>query len=315
MERELIDWLSREFGTTRYARLGIGDDCAVLPAGTSDLVVTCDVICDGVHFQSAQHSPEQIGYKALAVNLSDLAAMGAMPRCATVSLVIPRTVDIDYVKRLYAGIKPLSLRYQTDICGGDTTVWPGRLAIAVSAIGLAPAAGCWRIDGATAGDRILVTGRLGGSILGKHMCFEPRCDFASRWRDSGLVSACTDISDSLGLDLAKIARASGVGFEISAEAVPVSAAARQRSDALLHQTSAVQHALQDGEDFELIVIASPGNAVQLQHDTPAEIGLADIGQITADREEYWLLQDGVRRPLIPAGFEHRLGDPLTGESE
>ncbi len=318
MERKLIDWLAGKYGSTRHARLGIGDDCAVLPADCGELVVTCDVVCDGVHFQSDRHTPEQIGHKALAVNLSDLAAMGATPGWATVALVIPETAELDHVKRLYAGMEPLAEQFDIEICGGDTTVWRGNLVISITAIGVAPVAGVWRVDGAKPGDRILVTGLLGGSILGRHLTFLPRCDFAARWRDSDLINACTDISDSLSLDLAKIARASGVGFEIEASNIPVSAAARELAgrDAKSGNgaVSATDRALCDGEDFELIVIASPEAAARLQRETSADIGLSDIGQITGQCNEYFLLDEGRRRHLVPTGFEHKFGrNPAPGK--
>ncbi len=303
MERELIRWLASEFNPPRYALLGIGDDGAILPGRGGDLVVTCDAICDNVHFRQDEHSPERIGRKALAVNLSDLAAMGARPRCATVSLVIPRRTSLEYVKRLYAGIKPLANRFQLDICGGDTTVWEGPLILSVSAVGEAPPGGCWRIDGAQPGDRILVTGQFGGSILGRHLDFEPRCTVADLWGDSGLVHACTDATDSLGLDLAKIAEASGVGFEIVAESIPVAEAAHQFAKAR-GKESPLSHALQDGEDFELVIAASPDDASRLLRDTPPEIPLTDIGEFTAARE-LWLVEDGVRHRFIPVGFEHQ----------
>ncbi len=304
MERELVDWLTAEFGTCRYARLGIGDDCAILPSSSLDTILTCDAICDGVHFLSTQHSPEQIGYKALAVNLSDLASMGATPRCVTISLVIPCSHTLEYVKRLFAGMRPLVDLFHVDICGGDTTVWDGGLVVSVSAIGSAPVRGAWRIDGAQPGNRILVTGRFGGSLLGHHLSFLPRCDFAKQWRETGWIQACTDVSDSLGIDLAKVARASGTGFVIDAKSIPVSNAAIQLAG-VDPTTSALDHALCDGEDFELIVIAHPDHAVVLIEETPWQIGLTDIGVITSE-PGFYITQGNENKPFQPNGYEHRL---------
>jgi thiamine-monophosphate kinase len=285
--------------------VGIGDDAAILPPSETPLVWTCDAVCDGVHFRSTEHEPEQIGYKALAACLSDLAAMGAAPAWATVTLVLPRCLTLDYVKRLYAGMRPLADRWNMDICGGDTTVWDGGLAVSAAAAGYAPAGGCWRLDAAKPGDRILVTGSLGGSILGRHLSFVPRCDFASRWANRGLVRACTDISDSLSMDLAKLATASGTGFEIDADAIPVSDDARRLAESL-HDTSPLDHALSDGEDFELIVIAPPQSAQLLLAETNEEMPLTDIGVVQAGGA-FRIRRDGRVQDLHVCGWQHEFG--------
>lgn len=309
MESELIRWLASEFNPPRHALTGIGDDAAVLPVGNGELVVTCDTICDGVHFRIDQHSPEQIGRKALAVNLSDLAAMGATPLAATVSLVLPRQLTLEYVKRLYAGMRPLADQFQCDICGGDTNVWDGPLVLSVSAFGSSPPGGTWHFSTARAGDRILVTGQFGGSILGKHLSFQPHCAFAAAWRESGLVRACTDVTDSLGLDLAKMATASGVGFVLRSECIPLAPAANKlaQRDSL----TALDHALRDGEDFELIVAASPASAARLLAES-RDIPLADIGEFTGEPE--FRLISGERVQLFePIGYRHQLGESPAGD--
>lgn len=303
MERELIEWLRAEFPVPRHARLGIGDDCAILPPAQAEWAITCDSICDQVHFDSAQVTPEQIGRKALAVNLSDLAAMGALPRVVVVSLTLPRTADLAYVQRLYRGMGELIDRYQLDICGGDTTVAAGPLVISLTALGELAETGAWRIDQAQSGDRILVTGQLGGSLAGHHLDFEPRVDFARQWRDTPHVRCCTDISDSLSLDLAKVARASGTGFELDSARIPLAPAAAFRSQETGHPP--LHHALFDGEDFELLVVATPENAAVLVENTPGDPGLTEIGRITAGPD--YLLRTAQRvDPLQPAGYEHRL---------
>ncbi|MGI9517922.1 MAG: thiamine-phosphate kinase [Pirellulaceae bacterium] len=303
MERQLVQWLKDHFGDPVFAKIGIGDDCAVLPATAADCILTADVICDGTHFQSSEHSPEQIGRKALAVNLSDLAAMGAEAKTAIVSMTIPRSRNFDYVQRLFLGMQPLLERYNVEIAGGDTTVWDGALLISVTALGLAPQAGAWTISGAKPGDRILVTGAFGGSIRGHHLEFEPRLDFARQWRESGSVNACTDVSDSLSLDLAKIAEASGVGCEIDAERIPVSEA----SDAVARTSSLspLRHALSDGEDFELIVAVSPEHVDQMIRETDSAIHVTDIGCFT-DGEQLTLIESGQRKPLDVSGYIHVL---------
>jgi thiamine-monophosphate kinase len=303
MERELIHWLEREFSGCRHAILGIGDDAAVIRRTGDDIVMTSDAICDGVHFLSAVHEPERIGYKALAAAMSDLACMGAEPLAATISLTLPDSATLAWTQRMFVGMKRLVERFGVDICGGDTTIWSGKLIISVSVIGVAPPGGAWRINTARPGDRILVTGEFGGSLLGKHLDFEPRFDFSKRWRDSGLVRACTDVTDSLGLDLAKVARASAAGFVIDSRRIPVSPAAKEM--ARQSGKDALRHALEDGEDFELLVIASPDAAKQLLVGTATPPGLVDIGEVLGEPGLFIMDEHGVQQQFTPHGFEHR----------
>ena len=304
MERELIHWLEREFSNCRQTLIGIGDDAAVIRRPAGDIVMTTDAICDGVHFLSEVHEPERIGYKALAAALSDLACMGAEPLAATVSLTLPDSATLDWAKRLFAGMKRLVERFGVDISGGDTTIWSGKLILSVSAIGVAPPGGAWRIDTAQPGDRILVTGAFGGSLLGRHLDFEPRFEFSRQWRNSRLVRACTDVTDSLGLDLAKVARASGAGFVIDSRKIPLAPAAHEMANRS-GTHNVMKHALEDGEDFELVVIAAPEAASRMIAGTPTPPGLVDIGEIRRDTALLLLDEEGGENPFTPRGFEHQ----------
>ncbi len=309
MEKQLIHWLASYIGRVEDCPIGIGDDAAVLRSDPRQTVFCTDAICDGVHFRSDLHSPEEIGRKALAVNLSDMAAMGAAPRAAVVSLVLPDTSTLDYVKRLFHGMRPLAESYDVHICGGDTTVWPGKLSITVALVGVAPAAGVWRIDTAQAGDTIVVTGEFGGSILGHHLDFEPRCRVAQHWVEQDVIHAATDVSDSLSLDLHKMATASGLGFEIRAEQIPIAPAANELANRSAgsgaRQLAPLEHALCDGEDFELILAVDPGDAHQLIRPSPAYgAKLTVIGKFTATRD-YVLIKDNRQTELPATGFRHQ----------
>ncbi len=301
VEKRIIEWLSQQFGATKFAKIGIGDDCAVLPAIDGELVLTCDAICDGVHFLSDELTAEQIGRKALAVNLSDLASMGATAKAAIVSMTLPKSFSFPQVQQLFHGMRTLAEQFDVEICGGDTTVWDGKLVVSVTAMGVAPAVGAWQMSGAKPGDEILVTGQFGGSILKQHWACQPRLDFAKQFAALDLVEACTDVSDSLGLDLASVANASSVGFEIHANAIPVSNDAHRLAER--SGKSALQHALCDGEDFELILAVKPQHVPSLIQQ--ANIPLTSIGHFT-NEPEYWIVQDGQRSKFEPDGYEHKL---------
>jgi thiamine-monophosphate kinase len=304
MEKVLIQWLKERYGESGFARIGIGDDCAVLPAAAAELVVTCDAICEGVHFRSQELTPRQIGRKALAVNLSDLASMGAEAKTVLVSLTLPSCSSLTFAQSLYQGMDPLARRYGVGICGGDTTVWSGHLVISVTALGLATAGGPWTVDGARPGDHIVVTGEFGGSILKRHWAFEPRLDFARQWGpQSGVVHACTDVSDSLGVDLVKIARASRTGLELDLNSIPVSNDAAR----LAGRTgkTPLEHALSDGEDFELVLAVAPDAWPRLRSQTLSGLRLTCIGRFTEDRR-LLAIENGRPVPFQPSGFEHRM---------
>ena len=305
MEKSLIQWLQQQFGATRFATVGIGDDCAVLPRTDREWVVTCDAICEGVHFHSSQLSLQDIGRKALAINLSDLASMGAHAKTALFSLALPRSSHLDDAKKLFTGMAALAAKYDVEIVGGDTVTWDQGLVISITAMGTAPSTGAWLISNAKPGDQILVTGDLGGSILSQHALFEPRLAFAQQWSEAdGIIRACTDISDSLGVDLTKMAKASGVGFEIDLQSVPIAADAYVL--AKTSQRTALQHAISDGEDFELIIVVAPEAVDKILSETK-DIPLTRIGEFTESTE--WLAKRaGVSEVFQPVGYEHSMGD-------
>lgn len=253
MEREFIEWLRERHKESKHCdklQIAIGDDAAVFSPAQHDLVVASDSIADGTHFDCSKHSLRRIGRKAIAVNLSDVASMGGRAKYATLSFFVPRCFSIEEVKEIFNGAADIADSYSVTIIGGDTNSWDGRLVVGANVIGECRNVP-WKIGNAKPGDAILVTGCFGGSILGHHLDFEPRCDLANHFSASGAIHAATDVTDSLSIDLAQMCRLSGVGAEIELANVPISdAASRLAKDG--SQRKPIEHALYDGEDFELL---------------------------------------------------------------
>lgn len=305
MESEFIDWLRKRLPVHRDLTPGIGDDAAVLQlAGTDRSVLTADLLTDGVDFELAKIDPRRAGRKALAVNLSDLAAMAARPLASIITLALPRAGALELAKALYEGLIPLAERYDLAIAGGDTNAWDGPLVVSVTLVGEVTERGPLLRSGARPGDAVLVTGRFGGSRLGHHLDFEPRVrealELASRWT----LSAGIDVSDGLSLDLSRVAEASGCGAVVELDKVPVAEAAGRWAEKLDDGSTALDHALADGEDFELILAVPPEAAAEMVATQPLECGLAQIGRFVAEPGLWQVDQSGARRPLTPRGFEH-----------
>ncbi len=306
MEKEFVDWLRLNFrsGDERIV-LGPGDDAAILNPRDAELVVSTDSIADGVHFETARHQLADIGHKAMAVNLSDLAAMGARPFVATVNLFCPHDLKLPQVKQLYAAMSSTALRYGTTIVGGDTNRWHGPLQISATILGTpwpGEGDGFWRMDTGKPGDWIVVSGRFGGSLSGKHLNFEPRVELAREIRNRCQVHAATDVTDSLAMDLSQLAHQSHCGFIIQQERIPVSPAA-----AKLAGTSGLtplDHALYDGEDFELIFCIPPEQAPQLVDDWKDDTPLTHIGYLTDDASCLMQATDGQPQELEIRGYVH-----------
>jgi thiamine-monophosphate kinase len=242
----------------------------------------------------------QIGRKAMGVNLSDIAAMAGVPVAAVVSVGLPRRGGRTLAEELYLGLRDMADAFDTAIIGGDTNSWDGPLVINVTLLGEATQRGAVRRKGARAGDWLLVTGPLGGSILGKHLNFTPRVREALALHEAAPLHAMIDISDGLAADVAHLGSESGVGVVLRADAIPVADAARALDDG----RSPLEHALSDGEDFELLFAVSPSDAQNLLR-TPPIAGLAVIGECVAEIG-LWLEEKGQRRPLPPLGYVHAL---------
>ena len=315
LENELLEWLHRNLPQHQRLAVGLGDDGAVIAPSNDDAmhrwsgstVVTTDLLTDGVDFLLDDVRPQQIGHKALGVNLSDLAAMAAKPVAAFVSLAVPRPgtlliSDLALAKGLYYGMLPLAQRFNLTIAGGDTNSWEGSLAISITAVGETTEQGPLTRSGGQAGDQLLVTGTLGGSILGRHLHVEPRVDEALLLHGRYEVHAGIDVSDGLALDTSRLARASGLGAVLDIDALPLSTAAYQLSEQ--DGRSATEHALGDGEDFELVLAVPTKDAEQMLHEQPLEIEITRIGELVEQAGLWQRGDDQELVPLEPSGFQH-----------
>jgi thiamine-monophosphate kinase len=257
---------------------------------------------EGTCFRLAEAGPRLVGRKALAVNLSDLAAMAGRPVAAVISVALPRQGGRALAEELYLGAREMADAFATAIVGGDTNSWDGPLVISVALLGEATARGPVRRDGARPGDWLLVTGPLGGSIRGKHLTFRPRVEEALKLHAAADIHAMIDISDGLAADVGHLAEESRCGAVLRAEAVPIA------PDAYLLQDSRppLEHALSDGEDFELVLALAPDDARRLVQAQPvAGIQLVHIGECV--EQGFWLEEKGQRQPLVPKGYVHPIG--------
>jgi thiamine-monophosphate kinase len=305
MEAELIAYLRRRIGSHPSLRLGIGDDAAVLcMGGAEECVMTVDMLMDHVDFELAAADPRRVGRKALAVNLSDLAAMAARPLAGVVALALPRAGGMALAVDLYEGLLPLAEQYGLAIAGGDTNSWDGPLVLSVTLLGRPGRRGPLLRSGARPGDRILVTGSFGGSILGRHFDFSPRVDEAVLLHERYGLRAGIDASDGLSLDLARLAEESGCGAELATAAIPIAEAARRLAQQRGDGSTPLDHALSDGEDFELILAVAPEEAARALAEQPLGVPLTEIGRFVAERGLWQLDESGGRRPLAPQGYLH-----------
>lgn len=304
MESDFVDWLRGRIARKPTVSVGIGDDAAVLDLSTRRCVICTDMLMDGVDFLLSECPPRLVGRKALAVNLSDIAAMAARPVAAVVSLAIGRSTSVDVLKEVYEGLLELADETGTAVIGGDTNSWDQPLAISITVFGEPASKGVLTRDGAQAGDAIVVTGSFGGSILGRHLDFTPRIEEALKLHAEFELHACMDVSDGLSLDVHRMARASGCGAVLDLATLPISDAAHQLSARADDPLTPLEHALCDGEDFELILAVPAHEAERLVQEQPLNIPLTRIGEFT--REDGLWQQDasGKRGTLQPRGYMH-----------
>jgi len=262
------------------------------------------MLTDQVDFDLSKVDPRRTGRKALAANLSDLAAMAAKPLAGVVALALPRQGAMALAVALYEGMLPLAEQYDLAIAGGDTNSWDGPLAISITLLGAVTPRGPLRRDGAKPGDHILVTGSFGGSILGRHLDFEPRVREALELHARYDLHAGIDVSDGLSLDLAHILEESRCGAVIDIDAVPIADDARRLAERLADGSTPLEHALCDGEDFELVLAAPAAEAMKMLHEQPLPVPIADIGEFVAEPGLWQIDRSGVRRPLVPRGWQH-----------
>ena len=294
--------------------LGIGDDCAVMPSGDGELIYSTDMLMEGVHFLRYAASPEDIGWKSLAVNLSDIAAMGGTPIATFLSIALPKDVQGEWAEKFIAGYAQLSNKFKVPLLGGDTTSSLRDIAINVGVLGRAPYGKSLKRSGAIAGQKIYVTGYLGDSagglqaILNKwdktpeveylihsHIKPIPQIETGQALMNTGLVGAMMDISDGIASDLRHILKASGAGALIHLDRIPMSENLKLACEK--YNMNAHALATGGGEDYELLFTAPAG--IEVMVDFP----VYQIGEVVPGDTLIWM-QNGESVDFDVKGFNH-----------
>jgi thiamine-monophosphate kinase len=267
---------------------GAGDDCAVVAApGRGELqLLKTDCIVEGIHF-TTKSPAVSVGWKAMARPLSDFAAMSGVPQFALVTMIVPADRTVAWIRKIYRGLEKAARAFNVAIVGGETSSIKGPAVISVSVTGFVEKGRWVGRGGGKAGDELFVTGRLGGSLRGRHLKFTPRIE-ESRWLTKNFrIHAMMDLSDGLGADLPRLARASGVGFEVDETALP------------LNRGCTTEQAVSDGEDYELLFAISPKDSRSL----PARwrkifphLPLTRIGRLNPKSK--------IQNPKWPPGYVH-----------
>ena len=282
-EDRLLARLLPNLGRNSSVVIGAGDDCAVVETLGEEKfhVLKTDCVVEGIHFTRSA-APDSIGWKAMARPLSDFAAMSAVPRFALVTMILPSGKTLDWVKKLYRGLTKGADRFGVAIVGGETSNIKGPAVISVSVTGFVEKNRCITRSGGKVNDDLFVTGRLGGAIRGRHLEFIPRIE-ESRWLTKNFpIHAMMDLSDGLGADLPRLARASGLGFAVDENSLP-----RNRG-------CTIRQAIGDGEDYELLFAVSPKIGADLERRWKKHwpLKLTRIGRLTRPSSGRTLLQAG-----------------------
>lgn len=308
-EFELIEQIRRQFaGIPSPGCEGIGDDCAVIPVTESEaLVVTTDMLVEDIHFLRDRITPYELGCKSLAVNLSDVAAMGARPCGSFLSVALPVSTDTEWINAFLSGYHSLSETFSVPLLGGDTTASPDRLTISVTAIGRIALTDIKRRSAAQEDDKIFVTGTLGGSAQGlidikaghgdtllakMHNNPKPYVNEGIWLGRQSSVHAMTDISDGLASDLLHILQASGCSAEVTIEKIPAN--------------SSIKLAVTGGEDYRLLCTVDSRRATEIAENYRREFGepLYEIGAICKGEPAICWKENGVVATIDWKGFTH-----------
>ena len=272
-EDRLLDELLPRLSPGNAVVAGPRDDCAVVETHARGklLVLKTDCVVEGVHFLRGTNALD-VGWKTMARPLSDFAATSAVPQFALITLMLSEKTDVAWVKQLYQGLRRAADRFRVSIVGGETSSMPGAIAISASVIGFVERDRWVPRGGAKPGDDLFVTGRLGGAWKRKHLRFTPRI-MESRWLTKNFsIHAMMDLSDGLGTDLPRLARASKVGFKIEAENLPLSRGAK------------INDAISKGEDYELLFAVPRRENKRLKekwHRKFPKVPLTHIGSLTS----------------------------------
>jgi thiamine-monophosphate kinase len=305
----------------KYSLDLVGDDCAVLPQDAStDLLISTDMLVEDIDFRLDWTTPELLGHKALAVSLSDIAAMGGRPEWALLSIGIPEALwSAKFLDHFYEGWHDLANRHGVKLVGGDISRTPNKLVIDSTVGGSVPTGAAVLRSGARAGDSIYVTGPLGGAaaglrlfneglrfdrslsdprmnLLAKQLTPNARVELGPRLRESGALTSMIDLSDGVSSDLAHICRASSVGAVISVNDIPFEGEVMSIAGSV---DAMLDFALNGGEDFELLFTAPQEKISQLNFDD-----IFRIGEITDTSGIVELERDSKREVLPPGGYRH-----------
>lgn len=298
-ELALIDWIRLKAKHAVGLQVGIGDDAAVWQVGGKSLLLTTDMLMENVDFLLSEAPASLIGRKAMAVNLSDIAAMAGKPLVALVAVALPKGCGFEFARELHEGMQAIAEEFDVTIIGGDTNAWDQPLVVTVTLLGEASERGAVTRSGAKPGDWLFVTGPLGGSIRGKHMSFKPRIREAIELQKSVNLHAMIDVSDGLSADLHHILDESGVGATLVTDSIPITEAAKQMGDS----RSPLEHALSDGEDFELLFCCSPDDGRKLLSGV-CTVPVHLVGEINAEKAARLQWPDGTITSLARFGWEH-----------
>ncbi|MGH2555516.1 MAG: thiamine-phosphate kinase [Actinomycetota bacterium] len=328
-EDELIGVIRRLLAEdTPGVVLGLGDDAALVEMGSHLGILTSDMLVEGIHFDRETVSANDLGYKALAVNVSDVAAMGGSPRYGMVSLGLPEEVEASWVVELYGGLRDAAGEYAMAVVGGDTSR-SERLVVSVAVTGEVARGGAVTRSGARPGDRVVVTGALGASAGGLKLLQAPPHDVAptvaSDWGRTLLNShlrpaarvgegqtlaqsgatAMMDVSDGLAKDLGRLCEASEVRAAVVLADVPVALSLKELAD-VLPDVDPLTLALEGGEDYELLATMPPAAVSGAASKLAERFGtqLTDVGEIREGRGLVAIESDGTERPLEPRGWDH-----------
>lgn len=303
-ERELIDYV-RELSAgeaQEWLTVGIGDDAACLvcpPEG--ELVATVDSVIEGVHYPAGT-TLDLVGRKAIARALSDIAAMAARPVCSLAAVMFASGTSEDRCRELVRSLFRTAQQMSAPIIGGDVASGADRLSIAITALGAVQPGQTLTRSGARPGDAVCVTGTLGGAILGRHLQFDPRVEEAGKLAAGWDVHALIDISDGLSTDALHLAEAGGRGLVLRAADVPISDAARDRSGRTGREP--LWHALNDGEDYELLFCLPDDAARHLAASGLCGLPVTVIGRVREDASSWLEREDGSLEQLRAGGWEH-----------